>query len=122
MADIRSSQVTVTRNTGGVLVLALDGEIDADTRPAVSAALHDAVTGSPESDVVVVDLSAVVFFAAAGLHLVVDLAEECRRRGLPVRLVVTSGSTVARVVGIAGLAEFIPTFGTVAQALRARAA
>ena len=115
--DESSASVTATQPSRAALVLAVDGVIDAASSAEVGARLRAAVSALPPPPLVVIDLSRVEFFAAAGVHLLIDVADVCARRGLRVRLVVAPESVVARVVDIATV-DGLPTYPTLAEALR----
>jgi anti-anti-sigma factor len=115
--ESKNARVTVTASTGEAVVLTIDGALDAVSSSAAGESLREAVAALPPPSLVVVDLSTVGFFAAAGVHLLAEVANACTRRGLRMRLVVAPESVVARVVRIARLDD-LPTYPTLAAALR----
>jgi anti-anti-sigma factor len=98
------------------LVLTVDGVVDVATRGGIRAELCAALAELPPPDVVVVDLTDVAFFTAAGLHLLAELAELAARRGLGVRVVAAPGTVAALAIGAGGFDE-LPVFGDIGEAL-----
>lgn len=112
------SQVTLaTSTTCTALIAHLSGEIDVTTADAAGAELMRAAAGLPPPGLIVLDMTAVSFFSAAGLHLVRAFATACADRGIRIRLVVDPYGTVHRVVTLTGLDTRLPTFTTLSQAL-----
>jgi anti-anti-sigma factor len=103
--------------TGNAVTLTITGAIDAHTRRAAGTGLREAVATLPPPGVVVIDVTSVGFFAAAGVHLVTDIAALCTHRGLRVRLAATPDTLVEHAIRIAGLDRHIPVFPTVADAV-----
>jgi anti-sigma B factor antagonist len=79
------------------LVLKLDGEIDISTAGQLRAALEEAIAADPG---VVVDMGGVSFFDAAGLRVVLEVAESLNGSG-PLTLV--NAARVARLLELVGL-------------------
>src|ERR1041384_5096702 len=104
-------QVTVTRSTTKVVVIALEGPVDGTTDDAANTQLSKAVAALTPPDLVVIDLSTVTFFAAAGVRGLVEVANACPRRNLRVRLVVPPDGVAARVIRIVNL-DSIPKYPT----------
>ena len=67
------------RSTGDRIVVAVEGEIDLATAPALLAALRDAVA-SPAS-AVVADLTGVEFIDSSGVHALLVAAAAARQHG-----------------------------------------
>ena len=83
------------------VVVRVVGEIDMSTTPdLLDRALPAAESGPPG---VVVDLSAVAFMGAAGLHVLEELQARLRRRGGELA-VVAPGGIALRVIEITGMA------------------
>lgn len=105
--------------TSKTLVLAIGGEIDAVTSRAAGTKLHYAVAGLPPPDVVVVDLSAVTFFSAAGVRMLAKVHRSCVEHHVTLRIVAADHTIVQRVLLIAGLDRDAAVFATLAAALAA---
>lgn len=90
--------------TDGVRRLAVAGELDFGTGDELRACL------APEHDVaprVELDLSAVSFIDAAGLHAIVDAVREAEARGVVIE-VVRSSPTVVRLAGLVDEPHLLP--------------
>ena len=101
----------------GVVVARLSGDIDMSNADDVATALGRSI--SNDKLALVLDLSAVDYFDSAGIHLVYDLRERLRMRGLALRLVVPPGSTARGSLELAGVLHTIDVDETLEEALRA---
>lgn len=99
---------------GGVAVVAVRGEIDVATAPALRMALV-AKEEAGES-VVVVDLTAVTFMDSTALGVLVGGHRRLGEAGSVLRLVVTE-ARVRKVLEITGLIDVFEIFDTVAAAV-----
>jgi|GEM_PF-2724080 len=79
---------------GSTQVLSAEGKIDVATTAVLAAAIGDAISRAPQ--IVVVDVSAVALFAAAGVSALLDADEHARAAGC--RLVVIAGEGPAHHV------------------------
>ena len=104
------SLVIETRAEPGCTVIALAGELDLDTVPALESALDACTDGLP----VIVDVTGLEFILSAGLHALIDQ----RRTVQPAALVCKPHSNVARVLEIVQAHEQLPLFDDLASALR----
>jgi anti-sigma B factor antagonist len=109
----RDQWLTVTLNQPRPRAIrcAVTGEVDVLTAPALRAQLMSA--GDVHCRDVVVDLTAVTFFAAAGLHVLDDVRHA--HRGARELLVVGASPQVDRVFDLCG--PDYPRFATCDQAL-----
>ena len=86
----------------GVEVLALSGELDIASVPA----LADRIEALGNQTVrLVLDLTQVEFFDSAGVRLVDRLARDCERRGGRLRLVAPPGNRARRVLELVGMSD-----------------
>ena len=110
----RSAPLTARRTEyrPGLLVLTFAGEIDALTLPILERELAASPPGTT-----VVDLTQVAFLGLAGARALAAAAQlagtEGRRFG-----VVANSRTLARLFRITGLAEVVPMFASLSDALR----
>jgi anti-sigma B factor antagonist len=89
------------RRRGLDVVVALDGELDLATAPAVARALRDLIEDQGHLDVVL-DLGAVTFIDSIGIRTVLDARSAlCARRGR--FTIVDPSAAVRRVLRILGL-------------------
>lgn len=77
---------------GSTRVLAVAGQVDVATADALAGAIRDALHDGPET--IVVDLSAVAFFDAGGIGVLLAADAHARRDGC--RLVVLPGTGAVR--------------------------
>lgn len=97
-----------------LVVVAVTGEVDAVTAPALSAAIGEVIAGSPAG--LIVDLSDVDFLASAGLGVLIathdQLAGTATQFG-----VVADGPMTRRPITVLGLDTVITLYRTVKDAL-----
>lgn len=86
---------------GGILVAALDGEVDASNAADVGDRLRLALGNA--STALVLDLSPTRYLDSAGISLVFRLAEELAARQQRLVIVVPAGAPIARTLQITGL-------------------
>ncbi|WP_083924271.1 STAS domain-containing protein [Nocardiopsis lucentensis] len=96
------------------MVVRLSGEVDLYTVPRLQKRLLEALR--PGTGLVAVDLSAVTFFGAAGIALLVVAQAQADRLGIDLRLA-APGPQTRRVLDITGMHAFLPTHQTLAEAL-----
>lgn len=100
---------------GEVAVIAAAGVVDMLTAPQLEDALRKAVANKPEG--LVVDLTAVEFLASAGMGVLVaahDAADEGTRF-----CVVADGPATSRPLKLVGIADIVPLYATLDEALAA---
>jgi anti-anti-sigma factor len=102
---------------GETPVAVVRGEVDASNVTEVGATLRGLVTN--HSALLVVDLSPTTYLDSAGINLMFSLGDELRARQLQLRLVIASGSSIARMCAITGLDKTHPTYPTLEAALSA---
>ncbi|QUX27667.1 STAS domain-containing protein [Nocardiopsis akebiae] len=90
------------------------GEIDLATVPSYRDDLFDALRA--DADRVVVDLSGVTFFSAAGVSLLAAAWMRAEALGVDLRLAAPS-EQVRRVLGIIGMHELSPVYATTEEAM-----
>jgi anti-sigma B factor antagonist len=100
-------------DAGEVEVLALTGEIDITNGPRMRAEVYRCLEERPA--VLVVDLSAVTFLGAAGLHVLVDADEAAT--GHTVLRVAASHRTVLHPIRITALDQVLTVFATLEDAV-----
>ena len=103
----------------GVKVIAVAGELDIATAPALCARLD--ATRAGRSPRLLVDLSAVEFCDSTGLRALLGAATEIRAHGGRFALVCEPGGGVARLLGVVGAAEVIAVHPDRATAMAALA-
>lgn len=87
---------TVSYPNPGTAVCRAAGEVDSATAPLLHEQLHEALSDGPRH--LVVDLSAVTFFSAAGLHALEEASTE--QDEAHELVLVAKGRPVARVLDI----------------------
>jgi anti-anti-sigma factor len=93
-------RICVSRPRGDVTMIEVTGEIDLCTAPSLRENLVRAF--GFQSTTVVVDLSPVTFFAAAGVTALIEALAEAEKSSRRVFLI-ANGRSVGRVVQITGL-------------------
>ena len=97
----------------GVVVLAVEGEIDIATAPVLDAAVADALAEKPAA--LVIDLSGVTFLASAGVRILVQTAEQLSGRAC--FAVVASGAATTRPIQLMRLDSMFALHETLDAAL-----
>jgi anti-anti-sigma factor len=98
-----------------VAVVAASGVIDMLTAPQLEEALRSALGKKPAS--LVVDLSGVEFLASAGMGVLVAAHDEA---GTDTRLcVVAEGPATSRPLKLVGIADIVPLYSTLDEAIAA---
>jgi anti-anti-sigma factor len=77
----------VTVHVADVVTVRVAGEVDAHTAPLFAAALRAGYAAVEHHDSLVVDLTDVRFFSAAGLTQLLTTRQRCRERRLPLLVV-----------------------------------
>ena len=103
----------------GVTVIAVAGELDIATAPALCARLDASRAGRRPR--LLVDLSQVEFCDSTGLRALLGAASEVRTHGGRFALVCAPGSGVARLLDVVGAAEVIAVHPDRATAMAALA-
>jgi anti-sigma B factor antagonist len=107
-------EVTESR-VGEVAVVAAAGVIDMLTAPKLEDALRTAVGNKPEG--LIVDLTAVEFLASAGMGVLVA-AHDAKDDGTRF-CVVADGPATSRPLKLVGIADIVPLYATLDDALAA---
>jgi anti-sigma B factor antagonist len=108
------ARVQVERR-GDVPIAAIEGEIDASN--ASDLGIEIRATVDNRATALVVDLTPTRYLDSAGIHLLFALGEDLRTRQLTLRLAVSPGSSIARMLAITSLDKTLPTYATVEEAL-----
>ena len=95
-----------------VVVVAVGGEVDALTAPALTSAIGEALAGSSPTGVVI-DLSQVSFLASAGLSVLITTHDEVTPNA---RFGVVAHGAAARSITVLGLDAVITLYRTVGDA------
>lgn len=105
-------------NDGRTVVVAIDGEIDLLTAPAIGDTITRGLPGTDDTaTVLVIDLSEVTFLSSKGIQLLLDTQDTAVARGVALRVVAGSHHSVLRPLQIAGLDTALAVFPTCDQAL-----
>jgi anti-sigma B factor antagonist len=113
-------KITATEQ-GEVMIVALDGSLDATTADQASEHIlqwlgQASEQGQPTVNLVL-DLSGVEFMSSAGLRAILASTQEARNAGGDVRL--ASGSkNIKRVLDFSGFTKIMKYFETVAEAVQ----
>jgi anti-anti-sigma factor len=108
-----STCVVSERSIDEVAIVAASGVIDMLTAPQLEEALRGALGKKPTS--LVVDLTEVEFLASAGMGVLVAAHDEA---GTATRVcVVAEGSATSRPMKLVGIADIVPLFATLDEAI-----
>lgn len=100
---------------GDAVVLAVEGDVDLQSAPALSAALAD--LQREHSGDVVIDLTAVTFLDSSGLGAIVTAHHAIAAAGHRVLLVCTD-ARILKIIRLTRLDEVVPVFESVDAACR----
>lgn len=95
------------------MVLAVGGEIDVTTAPALETAIADVLADEPS--ILVIDFSGVQFLGSAGLRILAQTAEKVGESAH--FAVVASGPVTSRPIQVTGLDDTFSLYATVDDAL-----
>ncbi|MFQ6329355.1 STAS domain-containing protein [Nocardia sp. CWNU-33] len=104
----------MSRPRGDVTLVEVTGEIDLCTAPTLRENLVRAF--GFQANTMVVDLSPVTFFAAAGVTALIEVLAEAEKSARRVFLI-TAGRSVGRVIEITGLSASLHCVGSLDAAL-----
>lgn len=119
LGEPRSTLRATTDRDGAAVLIHAGGEVDACNEHTWRHLLSEAATSVPASGLLVVDVTDLDFMGCCAFAALAEEADRCRRRGVELRLV-SSYSTVARIVAACGLSHILPAFPTVDAALAPR--
>ena len=99
----------------GVLVAAIEGEIDSSNSAELRLALSDRLPST--SSALVLDLSQVTYLDSSGIHLLFDLGRRLAARRQAIRLVVPDSAPMRRVLELCAVDSVAPMDPTLETAL-----
>lgn len=102
------------RDQDGIVIATLPPEVDLSNVRDVRAQLFDGLQSLPAA--LIIDLSRSTYLDSKGIHVLMELDQHFQKSQRPLRLVVTPGDVLARLLDIAG----VPTrrYESVALALQ----
>ena len=100
---------------GTLTIARISGEVDASNAAWMGKKLRAMVTN--RSEVLAVDLTETTYVESAGSAVLFAVASELRQHRQELRLVVTEGSSIARMLSLTGLDSTVPTHPSLAAAL-----
>jgi anti-sigma B factor antagonist len=98
------------------VVVVLPAEIDVTNADEVRQQLATAL--SRGAGTVIVDLTSTSFCDSSGVHAIVQAHEKATARDVGLRLAVSPGGSVRRVLQLTGANSLMPVFATVQDALQ----
>jgi anti-anti-sigma factor len=114
--DTHSGLRSFTECSGSAVVVHVGGDIDASNEGCwqrlVSRSASIAIAPGP----IVIDVRDLEFMGSCGYAVLAREAEQCRRRGVSLRLV-SSQPVVARTIAACGLHHLLPMYSSVDTAL-----
>ena len=106
-------------DVGDTRKIVISGRLDVEGTDSVASQLVE-LAGAPKKGVVV-DLSTLKFLASIGIRALIESAKAVKARGGKMVLVVKAGSTVMMSIKATGVDQFVPVFGSAADAEKALA-
>jgi anti-sigma B factor antagonist len=97
------------------VVVVLPAEIDVTNSDEVHQQLTSVL--SPGVSTVIADLTATSFCDSSGVHAIMHAQERAAARDVGLRLAVSPGGSVRRVLQLTGADHIMPVFATVEEAL-----
>jgi anti-anti-sigma factor len=116
LGEPRSTLRAITDRSGDAVVIHAGGEVDACNENTWRQLVTEAAATAAQPGPFVVDVSDVDFMGCCAYSVLADAAEQCRRRGVELRLV-THAPIVTRIVEACGLSAVLPIYPTVDSAL-----
>ena len=99
------------------IVVPLPAEIDVTNSAQVYEQLVAAL--APGADVVIADLTSTSFCDSSGVHAIMHAHELAAARGIRLRLAVSPGGTVPRVLQLTGVDSLMPIYTSLQDAMSA---
>ncbi|MDP7735623.1 anti-sigma factor antagonist [Mycobacterium paragordonae] len=106
----------ITDRSGEAVVIHAGGEVDACNENTWRQLVTEAAATATAPGPFIVDVSDVDFMGCCAYTVLAEAAEDCRRRGVELRLV-THAPIVTRIVDACGLSAVLPIYPTVDSAL-----
>ena len=104
---------SVEHDENGFLRVAVSGEVDVATAPALRDHLFGAIDRGDGG--VVVDLLAVTFIDSTALGVLIGAQERCKERGVDLRIVLKE-ARIIKIFEITGLTDLFSIVPTIAEA------
>ncbi|WP_081282245.1 anti-sigma factor antagonist [Mycobacterium asiaticum] len=116
LGDPCSTLRAITDRRGEAVIIHAGGEIDACNEHTWHRLVTEAAATATPAGPFVIDVSDVDFMGCCAFTVLADTAEQCRERGVELRLV-TQTPIVDRIVEACGLSVLLPIYPTVDHAL-----
>jgi anti-anti-sigma factor len=116
LAQARSTLRTTIERSGLAVIVHAGGELDASNEATWRRLLSEAAAAAGPPGPLVVDTNGLDFMACCAYAALGEEAENCRRRGVEMRLV-SNQPAVSRIVAACGLSELLPVDDSVDAAL-----
>ncbi len=116
IGEPRSTLRAITDRSGEAVVIHAGGEVDACNENTWRQLVTEAAATATAPGPFIVDVSDVDFMGCCAYTVLAEAAEDCRRRGVELRLV-THAPIVTRIVDACGLSAVLPIYPTVDSAL-----
>lgn len=106
VGDSQSSFRVERVRSGATAIIALHGELDICSQPALTAEIDEALSARPS--VLAIDLRELGFMDSSGIHVMITAARRCHSRGQRF-LVIRGGRQIDRVLAAGGLEGYFET-------------
>ncbi len=97
------------------VVVELPAEIDVTNSDQVYQQLIDAL--APNINIVVADMTATIFCDSSGVHAIMHAFETAGARDVRLRLAISPGTSVNRVLQLIGVGRLVPVYPSLEEAL-----
>lgn len=119
LGDPRSTLRAITDRSGEAVIIHAGGEVDACNEQTWRQLVSEAAATTTKPGPFVVDVTEVEFLGCCAYRVLAETAEQCRQRGVELR-VVSPAPIVERVVRACGWTGTLPVYPTVDDALSGR--
>jgi anti-sigma B factor antagonist len=99
----------------GIRVLALEGNLDAESAPALDGRISEAMNGGDAK--LVLAMSGLELISSAGWSIFIESAVQCKEKGGDIRLA-GMNPDAAKIFRIMGIDKLIKSYGTKEEAVK----
>lgn len=103
------------RTENGILIISIDGRLDASSAPVAEGKINNALKG--EQNRLLFDLSGLEYLSSGGLRVILSAAKEIRRRDGKVALAALK-PYVYEIFEVSGFNSMIPIKDTIEEGLK----
>ncbi|AXN44018.1 Anti-sigma-F factor antagonist RsfA [Mycobacterium marinum] len=109
-------RATTDFRTAAVLIHA-GGEVDAANEHTWRQLVAETAASAPSPGLFIVDVSGLDFMGCCAFEVLAEQADQCRTRGVELRIASAAHTRVTRIVAACGLSDALPVYRSVDAAL-----